>query len=1139
MYRRAIGGVVALLCFFSLYSFACAVPAFDAATSTRDVTGTVTSLTVAHTVSGADRALLVGVMSNCPNPPIVSGVTYNGIALTQHFTSLPYSTERLDIWRLVAPATGAHNTVVTFSGTCAKLFANILSLTDVDQTTPLGTVASASGLSQLATVNVSSASGEMVIDFLQLFGSNPSYTPTAGAGQTARIINQDSSSGDSLDSSTEAGASTVTMSWTWEATNRYWNVSGVSVKPAGTPPPPPSCPPGLIASVQSGNWSTSSTWCDGVIPGAGALVSVAAGHVVTYDIATPVGLAEVLIYGILTFSRTANTTLESGLVVVLPGGYLDVGTVASPIPDGVTATIQLAALSNQTTTHLHGIGTILPALHTHGGTLDMHGAPRASTWTLLTQNAVAGATTLQVANTVNDWRVGDKIIVTGTNKMRVLGQVSDDPQMQPTVTPQGCDVHTQDFACLDPATFQVEERTIASVSGNTITLTAPLTYLHKGVYPYQGAVGNLTRNVRVISKNPTPASGRGHVMIAHGFVIADTDPLPTPLTDTVTARISFVEFADLGRLNTGVYPVHFHRLGNAGNVSHLTGSSIHHGQNLFVRLHNTNFLSIADNVGYNTLGHGFATEDGTEMFNVFSHNLASRTQHVTFPNPNDASDVNEGSGFWANNPRNSWINNYAADADAWGYQIDPITIQYYGLIGKTITPIDISGNPLPAAPATSLDVVEFSGNKTIGNYFGGLEAINLESLTEQHIYGFTAVSHRKSGLGGFANAFLLEQSVFDDGPRWNDDNGDATFYTPGNFPGIRLSTPHHRFLNSTLGQLDIGYQFPGTLIFENTAITRQASDSYGTGFLWGIKGSPRFTRLPMLIHQFPPNSTTEHEFYLFDQNGPGMHKKLIPLGTVAPDQLAYAIPSSISLGDDGCPTGTEYQDTDPLLGVVSSCYKEALFTGPTNEGVPLKMPFFLNAGADQDVIHPMAKGRDVVDAQGIRWALDSLYMESPLGYYFPRYGHQRGGAGSASGWNDDAVATALVDNTSMYGSSAIGQNANANDNAVALIYRIDVPNATYHVDLHFIERWAGISQYCGANCGVGSRKFDVKAEGVTIYTQLDVFQQAGGAAIPLVKSFTTTVSDRQLMLDFSRYAGMVSGIAVCLPTQVVNGRCAP
>ena len=59
MYRRAIGGVVALLCFFSLYSFACAVPAFDAATSTRDVTGTVTSLTVAHTVSGADRALLV------------------------------------------------------------------------------------------------------------------------------------------------------------------------------------------------------------------------------------------------------------------------------------------------------------------------------------------------------------------------------------------------------------------------------------------------------------------------------------------------------------------------------------------------------------------------------------------------------------------------------------------------------------------------------------------------------------------------------------------------------------------------------------------------------------------------------------------------------------------------------------------------------------------------------------------------------------------------------------------------------------------------------------------------------------------------------------------------------------------------
>ncbi|MEK7153622.1 MAG: hypothetical protein AAB834_06740, partial [Patescibacteria group bacterium] len=343
------------------------------------------------------------------------------------------------------------------------------------------------------------------------------------------------------------------------------------------------------------------------------------------------------------------------------------------------------------------------------------------------------------------------------------------------------------------------------------------------------------------------------------------------------------------------------------------------------------------------------------------HNLADRTQHTTATNPNDPTDVNEGSGFWLNNPRNTMSDNYAADADAWGYQIDPITINTFsGAEGKTITPIDASGNTLPQARITSLEVVDVSNNRTVGNYFGGMEAINLESVNEQRMYGLTAVSHRRGSFAGFAAALLLESNYWADGTRFGDEDGDGSFYSPGGAitgaSAIALGVPHHRFLNSTVDHLNIGYQFPGSLIFQNSAINQQASDSYGTGFLWGIKGNPRFSTLPIHIHFFPTNSTTQHEFYLFDQDGPGQHVKLIPWGTVPPDRLTYTFPSRFS----SC-TGEPGGFPDPVTGIDSVCYQEALFTGPSNEGVPLRMPFFLNAGAVQDVLKPMEWGKDVVD----------------------------------------------------------------------------------------------------------------------------------------------------------------------------------
>jgi len=96
-----------------------------------------------------------------------------------------------------------------------------------------GTQATASGTNNSPTVNVSSATGEIVVDVMTGFddlGGAHSHSP--GAGQTERwgfdFTNLGSDAG-----STEAGAGSVTMSWSLTGEIGGWAIAGVGVKPAG------------------------------------------------------------------------------------------------------------------------------------------------------------------------------------------------------------------------------------------------------------------------------------------------------------------------------------------------------------------------------------------------------------------------------------------------------------------------------------------------------------------------------------------------------------------------------------------------------------------------------------------------------------------------------------------------------------------------------------------------------------------------------------------------------------------------------------------------------------------------------------------------------------------------------------------
>ena len=117
-------------------------------------------------------------------------------------------------------------------------------------------------------------------------------------------------------------------------------------------------------TAQSGKWSDAQTWEGARQPQAGDFVQVRAGHVVTYDVNSDVALRMLHVAGTLAFSREVSTLLDVGLIKIEPGetttedGFnchddapsppagasmpvLEIGTLASPIPNGVNATIRL------------------------------------------------------------------------------------------------------------------------------------------------------------------------------------------------------------------------------------------------------------------------------------------------------------------------------------------------------------------------------------------------------------------------------------------------------------------------------------------------------------------------------------------------------------------------------------------------------------------------------------------------------------------------------------------------------------------------------------------------------------------------------------------------------------------------------
>ena len=380
--------------------------------------------------------------------------------------------------------------------------------------------------------------------------------------------------------------------------------SNDSTSPSGGPDQPP------IALTS--RWSESSTWPDGVVPAAGASVTIPAGKAVLLDVSPP-ALSALKIDGALVFDEK-DLALTSGSVVVT--GTLRIGTSSAPFNHNATITLTGASGAPD----VMGMGSkvlgVLPAVRS----TSRSGPHRVDS---LASTAPAGATQLSLA-LAPGWRAGDRIVVAST-----------------------------DF---DPN--RAEIGIIQSVSGTTVTLTQPLLYGHYGeLQTYEGTtvderaeVGLLTRNILIQGDSASSAGGFGGHMMGMGG----------------TLRVEGVELHFMGQKGLMArYPMHWHMMG-AVDGQYFANSSVWKSFNRCVTVHGTDNARVEGNVCYDNLGHGYFLEDGAESGNTIAGNLGLGTK-VTADGEGVLPTDTRAATFWITNPDNMIHDNVAAGSQGFGF----------------------------------------------------------------------------------------------------------------------------------------------------------------------------------------------------------------------------------------------------------------------------------------------------------------------------------------------------------------------------------------------------------------------------------------------------------------------------------------
>jgi len=295
------------------------------------------SITVSHTTgAGSDRLMLVGISSR---DRTVTGVTYGGTALTLVGAQTSNGNAKTAIYRLIAPASGTASVVVSFSGTVGKgAVVGVMTFTGVNQTTPLGTYASNVGNSTNATLNVTSASSELVFNVVSVQNQNVNNT----TGQTQRW-NVNTASECTGAGCTKPGSANTSLSWTLIKDD--WSMSGVSIKPlaasdiqitkSSTPTTPVlgSTVTFTLTATNNGPDAATGVTASDVLPNGFQYVS----HSTATGTASYNSGNQTVTWSIGSLANGASATLTIDATVLCGNDYKNIATITGNQPDPETA----------------------------------------------------------------------------------------------------------------------------------------------------------------------------------------------------------------------------------------------------------------------------------------------------------------------------------------------------------------------------------------------------------------------------------------------------------------------------------------------------------------------------------------------------------------------------------------------------------------------------------------------------------------------------------------------------------------------------------------------------------------------------------------------------------------------------------
>lgn len=469
--------------------------------------------------------------------------------------------------------------------------------------------------------------------------------------------------------------------------------------------------PTFVAPQGTSRWSQ---WANQINDG--EIVLIPAGAHVIYDVASQTPLKAIGVAGTLEFDVSRSTSLRVGTILVYPTGHFLIGE--RELDDGArTLQVVERASGAKTTIEFDGRvnlvedpGQMTIGLVAAGGVVHVRGGEVADAYARLASRAAAGATQLVFSAPV-DWRSGDRIFLADTQVGAIVGQ----------------------------STLQNEAAVVLAVSGNTVTLTKPLTFAHEGY------VAQLERSVTFQSNEqavatvvgaPEQAPSRGHtlftgdadVVIQGAALVRMGRTRAEALDDTVRDANGRVQLdangqPDLGTNQRGRYPLHAHHLERSFVFA---DNLLDGGEKWGIALHQTDGV-IRNNVVLHVNGAGIASEDGTET-GLIERNLVigdgrgSGVHDVTIVNARPAERAansfgHGGFGYWFASPLLNVKNNVAAGQ----FRFDGFNYFLFGKAGLKLHEVagsdpanlaGISADVLAGKPfnPTGQPILRFTGN---------------------------------------------------------------------------------------------------------------------------------------------------------------------------------------------------------------------------------------------------------------------------------------------------------------------------------------------------------------------------------------------------------------------------------------------